>query len=107
MWVECGVGMSVANDLATRNPEPRRGEAYTGLLCAVGFAYTLFIFYVILLIIYNAFLLILFTKYLYHKFKFFLPSIRKPPPRHGRRGGVGSVLFFNYSPVKNSAGSVA
>jgi alpha-mannosidase len=22
MWVECGVGMSVANDLAARNPEP-------------------------------------------------------------------------------------
>jgi hypothetical protein len=40
MWVECSVGMSEANDLATRNPEPTGGEAYTDLLCDVG-AYTI------------------------------------------------------------------
>jgi hypothetical protein len=36
MWVEQGVGMSEANDLALRNPEPPLGgEAHTDLLNAV------------------------------------------------------------------------
>jgi hypothetical protein len=38
MWVEWSVGG--AADLAKRNPEPPTGgEAYTDLLCAVGFAF--------------------------------------------------------------------
>jgi hypothetical protein len=41
MWVEQGVGMSEANDLALRNPEPPLGgEAVTVLLYAV-YPYTI------------------------------------------------------------------
>jgi hypothetical protein len=53
MWVECGVGMSVANDLATRNPEGATApEAYTDLLCAVG-PYTIFILFILIIILYS------------------------------------------------------
>jgi ABC-type arginine transport system permease subunit len=47
MWVEAGVGMSVANDLASRNPEAAKGGgAYTDLLCAVPcFLFILFSFF--------------------------------------------------------------
>jgi hypothetical protein len=37
LWVEGGVGMSIANDLADRNPEGALApEAHTDLLYAVG-----------------------------------------------------------------------
>jgi hypothetical protein len=104
MWVECGVGMSAANDLAIRNPEPRRGEAYTGLLCAVGFAYTLFILYTILPIIYNIFLLILFTIYLYNKFKVFLPLFASHLPAMDGGEVWDRCSYFNYSLGEKNSG---
>jgi hypothetical protein len=58
-------------------------------------------FYIIIFLIYFLFAMFL------QQFQSFFAPIRKPPPRHGWRGGVGSMFFLNYPSEKNATGSVA